>query len=258
MLVLLAVDLPIDSDPKILEQVVTDEQRKHILALFEKRAKDKIPSAYLVNASSFAGLPFYVDERVIIPRSPIAELIEVGFAPWINPDKVRNVLDVCTGCACIAIACGYAFPDAEVDAIDISQDVLDVAKINVEKHKDHARVNLIKSDLFQYVPSKKYDIIVSNPPYVSDKEMAALPGEFRHEPQLALQADDAGLALAYKIMQSANDYLEDDGILVIEVGNSAETLHARHPDWPLIWLDFERGGDGVFLMTKNDLRLIFP
>lgn len=256
VLVLHVLNLPITSDREILKNTLTQEQQAAFFALLKRRIEERVPACYLINESWFCGLSFYVDERVIIPRSPIAECIEHGFAPWIDPASVNNILDVCTGSGCMAIASAYAFEDAEVDAIDISEDALAVAKINVEKHGLDKRVTLIQSDLLKNVPNKQYDVIISNPPYVSDTEMSALPGEFLHEPDLALRADDEGLALAFSLMKQACDHLSDHGILIIEVGNSAQTMHDRHPDWPVTWLDFERGGDGVFLLTKPQLDYI--
>ncbi len=256
VLVLHVLNLPITSDRNILQNTLTHEQKEAVLALIKRRINERIPACYLINESWFCGLSFYVDERVIIPRSPIAECIEHGFAPWIDPAKVANILDVCTGSGCMAIASAYAFEEAHVDAIDISEEALAVAEINVDKHSLNERVTLIQSDLLSKVPNKKYDVIMSNPPYVSDAEMSELPGEFLHEPDLALRAEDDGLALAFSLMKQAQARLSEHGILIIEVGNSAQALHDRHPDWPLTWLDFERGGDGVFLLTKPQLDVV--
>lgn len=229
------------------------ENSQALLALIHQRVDAHIPVPYLTRKAWFCGLPFYVDERVLIPRSPIAELIEVGFAPWIDPDKVTDVLDLCTGSGCIAIACVYAFPDAHVDASDLSFEALEVAKINIKQHRVEDRVNLFQGDLFEPLPRKQYDIIVSNPPYVGEEEMNDLPGEYQHEPALALASGKLGLDIVDRILKTAALYLKDNGILVIEVGNTWQIMEEHYPHLPFIWLEFERGGDGVFLLNKEDL-----
>lgn len=239
---------------KELVNVPLDEtQQEMLLTLFRRRINEKIPAAYLLNQAFFAGHEFYVDERVIIPRSPIAELILKKIQPWISAKKVNRILDLCCGSACIAIACAYEFPDAQVDAVDIDNDALAVAKINIEKHHLHERVNLIKSDLFAGLEGKQYDIIVTNPPYVDAEDMADMPEEFNKEPALALAAGEDGLACADIILAQAKQHLTDQGILILEVGNSAAALEAKYPKLPFIWLDFEQGGDGVALLYAKDL-----
>jgi ribosomal protein L3 glutamine methyltransferase len=196
---------------------------------------------------------FYVDQRVLVPRSPFAELIKEQFSPWVDPDKVHRVLDLCTGSACIAIACAYAFPDAHIDAVDLSTDALEVAKINLAKHKLEDQLSLYQSDLFSALPAQKYDLIVSNPPYVAISEWEQLPDEFHAEPEMGFTGGESGLDLVIKILFDAAEYLTEQGILIIEVGSSAETLKSQFSNIPFYWLEFEQGGDGVFLLTAEQV-----
>jgi len=247
-LVVHALKLPADTHKDILQKSLTQKECETILALFKKRL-ETIPVAYITNKATFAGLAFYVDERVIIPRSPLAECIEQRFSPWIKTEKVRRILDLCTGSGCVGIACAYAFPDAQIDAVDISKEALAVAKINIEKHQCQDRVHLIESDLFSALSNQQYDVIMSNPPYVSVDEMSALPSEYHHEPRLALAAGEAGLDCVSQIIAEAKDHLNDEGILIVEVGNAQEAVMEQYPDLPFVWLEFERGGEGVFLLS---------
>ncbi len=252
-LVLHALHLDHDLPPLYLDSRLTPTERSEVLLLLQRRMDERLPAAYLTHKAQFAGLAFHVNEHVLVPRSPIAELIEAGFAPWVNPDEVRRVLDLCTGSGCIAIASACHFPEAQIDAVDISPEALEVAHINVTQHELEERVTIIHSDLFSNIEKKRYDIIVSNPPYVSLKELADLPAEYRHEPALGLEAGEDGLDIVARILRDAPSYLAPGGIIVVEVGSSAEALEARYPQIPFLWLDFERGGDGVFLLTAEQL-----
>ncbi len=254
-IVLHSLHLPHDMDPRVLDARLTHSEKQTVLENLKRRVEQNSPVAYITQQAWFCGLPFYVDERVLIPRSPIAELIEQAFSPWVNADNVNRVLDLCTGSACIAIACAYAFPDAQVDAIDVSADALEVAALNVSQHELTDQVTLIDSNLFNGLAEQKYDIIVSNPPYVSQPEMDALPAEYRHEPALGLAAGEDGLQLVDEILAQASQYLTEQGVLIVEVGNSQEALIAKYPDLAFFWFEFERGGHGVFMLTKEQLSV---
>jgi len=253
-LVLSALHLPPDSDQKILARKLTDEEKKKVTDLIDDRIKKRTPVPYLTNEAWFCGLPFYVDERVLIPRSPIAELIEARFSPWVDPEKVTRILDVGTGSGCIAISLAYAFPDAKIDAIDLSDDALDVAKINCEKHQVTNRVRLLKSDLFAGLTDEAYDIIVANPPYVGSQEMEELPKEYYHEPGEALLAGKNGDEIVARIIKNAAKHLSPKGVLVVEVGNSAPLIVEKYKDLPFVWLEFEHGEGEVFLLQKYGVR----
>lgn len=253
-LVMAAARLDFNCDEEALDNSLQQDQLEHINSLIDKRINQRIPVAYLVNQAWFAGHQFYVDERVLIPRSPIAELITSKFIPWVDPKKVKRILDLGTGCACIPIACAYAFPDAEADAAEIDNDAIAVARKNIELHQLEERVHLYKSDLFDHLPEHKYDLIISNPPYVVSDEMQSLPQEYRYEPGHALEANNNGLELVEQIINQASAYLNDSGVIVVEVGNSMEALIERYPNLPFTWLEFEQGGEGVFLLNKVDLE----
>lgn len=252
-LVLHALHLPHELPTALYGAALTDAEVRKVMRLLERRVAERKPAAYLTGEAWFCGLPFFVDERVLVPRSPIAELVAGGFEPWLDPANVHRVLDLCTGSGCIAVACAYAFPEAVVDATDISADALEVARLNVERHGLEDTVRLLQGDLFAAVGAERYDLIVTNPPYVDADEMAALTDEYRHEPALGLQAGEDGLDLALRILVDAPVHLEDDGILVCEVGASMPALDELLPSVPLQWVEFEHGGDGVFVIDRTTL-----
>jgi ribosomal protein L3 glutamine methyltransferase len=252
-LVLHALHLRHDIPADYLDARLTAAESAAVAELFAQRLDRRIPAAYLIGEARFAGLDFDVDENVLIPRSPIAELIEEGFAPWLDADQVSSVLDLCCGSGCIGIACAYAFPSALVDLADISPAALDVATRNIERHDLESRVRALRADVYQGLDGERYDLIVSNPPYVSSAEMQGLPAEYRHEPELGLEAGDDGMDVVARILAGGAEYLSPGGIMVIEVGFSADLLIGRYPDVPFLWLDFQRGGDGVFLLTAEQL-----
>lgn len=253
-LVLHTLHLPHDINPRVLESRLTKPEREKLGQLIDLRIKKRIPVPYLTHVAWFAKLPFYVDERVLIPRSSIAELIENHFEPWIQPEEVHHILDLCTGSGCISIACAKAFRDAQVDASDISSEALAVAKINVIKHGVENEVTLYESDLFQNLAKKQYDIIISNPPYVCIEEIQALPIEYQHEPKGGLEAGEEGLEFIIRILREAHEYLQPKGILIVEVGNSETALMNRFPTVDFTWLEFEHGNTGVFLLTAEQLK----
>ncbi len=252
-LVLHALHLRHDIPADYLDARITAAESAAVAELFAQRLDRRIPAAYLIGEARFAGLDFDVDENVLIPRSPIAELIEEGFAPWLDPDQVSSVLDLCCGSGCIGIACAYAFPLALVDLADISPAALDVATRNIERHDLESRVRALRADVYEGLDGERYDLIVSNPPYVSSAEMQGLPDEYRHEPELGLEAGDDGMDVVARILAGGAEYLSPGGIMVVEVGFSADLLIGRYPDVPFLWLDFQRGGDGVFLLTAEQL-----
>ncbi len=252
-LILSSLNLPVNELPELfLDARLSNDEKQKLLRLIEKRIEQRIPLPYLTHEAWFAGLPFYVDERVLIPRSPFAELIDNQFQPWLDsPEEVGRILDLCTGSGCIAIALAMAFPEAAVDAADISEDALAVAHINIKKHELQDHVRAIQSDCWRGIePQQQYDLIVSNPPYVGAEEMASLPAEYRHEPASALESADNGLALVKEILLKAADYLTDNGLLFVEVGNSDFAVDAAWPDMAFMWLEFELGGHGIFMLDK--------
>jgi len=250
-----ALRLPDKVTPRTYERAVTPTGQAKVGALIERRIRERIPAVYLTGETWFAGLPFTVDPRVLIPRSPIAELIEQHFEPWIDASRVKSIVDIGTGSGCIAIACAVAFPKAKVDAADISPEALDVARANVQRHRLARRVRLVQSDHFSGLAGKTYDIIVSNPPYVGAQEMRSLPPEYGHEPRLALAAGRSGLDSVRAILEAASRHLRPGGVLVVEVGNTEAAVRRAFPKLPFTWLEFERGGGGVFLLTAEQLNV---
>lgn len=253
-LVYATLHFSLDADQDLLDAKLLPAEKTLIAERIQLRIEKRIPVSYLTNEAWFCGLSFYVDERVIIPRSPIAELIEAEFTPWVDANKVTKILDLCTGSGCIAIACSANFPHAQVDAVDISEDALAVAKKNVSQYGLEAEVNLIQSDLFKNVPHKQYDIIVSNPPYVPESVYDSLPDEYSHEPSLALKAGQDGLTAVDEILKKAGNYLSPNGVLIVEVGELQSLVEEAYPHIPFTWLQFEHGEDGVFLLTAQELN----
>lgn len=251
-LVLPSLYLPLDIPEDMYTSRLINSERQRIVERVIRRVNERIPVAYLTNKAWFCGLEFYVDERVLVPRSPIGELINNYFDEQL-PKTPSHILDLCTGSGCIAIACAQAFPEAEVDAVDISSDALAVTEQNIQQHGLEYRVTPIRSDLFRDLPAIRYDLIVTNPPYVDEEDMFDLPQEFRFEPELGLAAGNDGLDLVRRILACAPDYLSDDGVLICEVGNSMVHLIDQYPDIPFTWLEFDNGGDGVFMLTQSQL-----
>ena len=251
-LVLHALHLPHDLSPVYGNARVTVEEKSDVLALFARRLNERVPAAYLTGEAWFAGLSFKSDPRALVPRSPIAELIEQGFEPWLGGREVRRALDLCTGSGCIAIAMGHYQPEWQVDGIDISDDALALANENKARlHADNVR--FLKSDLFAGLQGEHYDLIVTNPPYVTNAETDALPKEYSFEPELGLRAGDDGLDLALKILRDAPLHLHQDGLLVCEVGEAEQALVKLLPELPLAWVEFKVGQMGVFVAECADL-----
>lgn len=251
-LVFHAMDLEHD-DPRAPGRRANASQLELVDALATARIEKRVPLAYLTHEAWFAGLKFYVDERVLVPRSPLAELIERRFAPWIDARRVKDIVDMGTGSGCIALACAKAFPRARVDAVDIDPAALEVAGINRRALRLTRRVRLVESDHFAALSRRSYDIIVSNPPYVGAREMRGLPREYRHEPRHALESGRDGLDSVATILRAAAHHLKPLGLLVCEVGNTERLMARAWPKVPFTWLDFERGGGGVFLLTREQL-----
>lgn len=251
-LVLHALHLPHDLSPVYGASRLTRSEKGEVLALFARRIDERIPAAYLTGQAWFAGLSFKSDPRALVPRSPIAELIESGFEPWLGGREVNRALDICTGSGCIAIAMAHYNPDWQVDGIDISDEALSLAEENKSRLMA-GNARFLKSDLMDALKGEQYELIVTNPPYVTHAETDALPAEYAHEPELGLRAGDDGLDLALRILRDAPDHLTDDGLLICEVGEAEHALTALLPELPLAWIEFKVGQMGIFVAERADL-----
>jgi ribosomal protein L3 glutamine methyltransferase len=253
-LLLHTLKLPLDRLDPFLDARLTEPEINTLVALIERRAKDRVPVAYLTHEALLGDYRFYVDERVIVPRSFIAELIPDQFQPWVsNPDEIKNVLDLCTGSGCLAIMLADVFPNAQIDAVDLSTDALEVAKKNVNDYELLDRVTLYHSDLYHQLPDKKYGLIVTNPPYVNSASMKKLPAEYRAEPQMALAGGEDGMDLVRRIVAGAKDRLTDNGVLIVEIGNEFEFAEAAFANVEMTWLSTSAGDTSVFLLTADQL-----
>jgi ribosomal protein L3 glutamine methyltransferase len=254
-LILHTLKLPLDKLDPFLDAKLLPEEVMQVLAVIERRAVDRVPAAYITNEAWLGTYSFYVDERVIVPRSFIAELIPHRFSPWVaDPDAVENILELCTGSGCLAIMMADAFHNSVVDAVDISTDALAVAEHNIREYKLEGRVNPIQSDLYENVPFKKYDLIITNPPYVNSDSMSKLPQEYLREPQIALAGGEDGMDLVRKIVEGAADYLTAEGVLMVEIGNEREYAEAAFGHLGLTWLTTSAGDDMVFMLTADQLK----
>jgi len=252
--VLHALHLPIDRLEPFMEARLTSDERASVLKIIRRRISERLPAAYLTNEAWLGEHRFYVDRRVIVPRSHIAELLREQLSPWVDdPWAVQSTLDLCTGSGCLAILAALAFPESEVDAIDISPDALAVARRNVDDYGLESRVNLIESDAFAAVPGKRYDVILSNPPYVNAESMASLPEEYRREPELALASGEDGLDFTRTLLSEANDHLNPGGLLVVEIGHNRDELELAYPNTPFTWLDTAAGDGFVFMLRQEEL-----
>jgi ribosomal protein L3 glutamine methyltransferase len=253
-LVMSALHLPMDTLNNFFDARLTMQERNKLASLLEQRVSQHTPTAYLVKEAWLQGLKFYVDERVLIPRSFIAELLNDDLSPWIEfPELIESAADICTGSGCLGILLASAFPNAAVDVVDISPDALDVAKINIANYGLEEQITAIQSDMFSALQGKKYDVIISNPPYVDAPSMATLPAEYRNEPQIALGSGTDGLDHTHTLLREAAHYLNDNGILIVEIGHNREALEAAYPHMVFTWLEVSSGNEFVFLLTKSQL-----
>ncbi|MFY0699629.1 MAG: 50S ribosomal protein L3 N(5)-glutamine methyltransferase [Bermanella sp.] len=252
LLVTASLQMPFEISPQQAQCRLIHDERTHLAQLIQRRIEERIPVAYIINEAWFCGLPFYVDERVLVPRSPLAEIIQNRVSPWLDGKEPNRVLDLCCGSGCIGISSLQAFPEAQLDLADLSRDALDVAEINIERHQLFDQVAAIESDLFSNL-QPGYDLILSNPPYVDAEDLADMPAEYQHEPAMGLGSGHDGLDITRQILANACDYLNPEGVLVVEVGNSWIHLEAEFPQVPFTWVEFEHGGDGVFVFTREQL-----
>jgi ribosomal protein L3 glutamine methyltransferase len=253
-LLLHTLHLPIDQLDPWLDAHVLESERDLVLSIFKRRVKERLPAAYLTNEAWLGDHKFYVDKRVIVPRSYIAELLRDDLQPWVpEADAVDSVLDLCTGSGCLAILAALSFPNATVEAVDLSHDALDVARRNIQDYRLADRVKLIESDMNKALKNRKYDIIISNPPYVTEESMGALPDEYRHEPMMALASGEDGLDHVRVILENAPKHLKDDGVLIVEVGHNREGVEAAFPDVPFVWPETSAGDGVVFLLNKAEM-----
>ena len=256
-LVLRALHLPMDTLDNFQDAVITQKERQHLAYLIEQRVTKRTPTAYLLREAWLQGFKFYVDERVIVPRSFIAELLPEGLTPWIEfPEMVENVVDICTGSGCLGVLLADAYPNSHIDLVDISPAAIDVCNININQYGLQDRISAIQSDMFAALKGKRYDLIISNPPYVDAPSMAQLPQEYRQEPQLALGSGEAGLDHTHTLLKEAANHLIEGGVLVVEIGHNREALLDAYPDVPFVWLEVSSGNQFVFLLTKEDLLQI--
>ena len=253
-LILHTLHLPLDNLEPFLDARLTEGERAEVMNVIQKRVEGRIPAAYLTHEAFLGEYKFYVDERVIVPRSFIAELLRNQLIPWVPaPEEIESLLDLCTGSGCLAILAADAFPSASVDAVDLSRDALEVAERNVADYGLEDRVHLIESDMFTKLGSKRYDIIISNPPYVDAQSVDDLPPEYLHEPKMALGSGRDGLDATRIILKNAAQHLTDNGILIVEIGHNRDVLEAAYPKLPFTWLDVSAGDEFVFLLHRNDL-----
>ncbi|WP_444884114.1 50S ribosomal protein L3 N(5)-glutamine methyltransferase [Microbulbifer sp. PSTR4-B] len=252
LLVTHALHLPPYSKQEILHARLTMEERRDVLTLLERRFIERLPAAYLTNEAHFCDMTFYVDERVLVPRSPIGEMIRHNFEPWLNVEPLA-ILDLCCGSGCIGLACAEAFPEARVDLSDISEGAIEVAQLNINRHQLNERVRAVQSDLFSGLQGMSYELIVCNPPYVDARDLAEMPQEYLAEPEIALGSGDDGLDFTRRLLREAANHLQPEGLLVCEVGNSWEALEQAFPEVPFMWPEFEDGGHGVFVISREEL-----
>jgi ribosomal protein L3 glutamine methyltransferase len=253
-LIMSALHLPLDTLNNFLDARLTPKECQHLRHLIDQRITKRVPTAYLVREAWLQGVKFYVDERVIVPRSFIAELLPDGLAPWLEfPEMVESAADICTGSGCLGVLLADAYPNAEIDVVDISADAIAVANININNYGLQQQVRAIQSDMFSALAGKTYDLIISNPPYVDAPSMTALPAEYRNEPQLALGSGHAGLDHTHTLLKQAAHHLNEHGVLVVEIGHNREALLDAYPHYPFTWLETSSGDQFVFLITKEEL-----